>query len=94
VSGWGFLLVIFGVLGGGGLVVASAIIALVQTVQRKRWGWFGVLLGEGILAIVLADVISFYASWALLVIPLTLVVFGIVGPTTPTVKRSSGLTPT
>jgi hypothetical protein len=87
VSGWGFLIVIFGVLGGGGLVVAGGIVALVQTAQRKRWSWFGVLLGEGILLLALSGVISFYAPWAFLIFPLTLVIYGVVGPTTPAVKR-------
>lgn len=67
--------------------MAGGVIALVQTAQRKRWTWFWVLLGEGILALVLAGVIVFYAPWALLVVPLTLVVYGVVSPTTPAVKR-------
>jgi hypothetical protein len=87
VSGLGFLVHVFGVLGGGALVAAGEVIALVQTAQRKRWGWFGLLLGEGILALVLAGVIAFYAPWILLILPLTLVVYGVVGSAAPAVKR-------
>lgn len=87
VSLLGFLLVIVGELGGGALVVAGGIVALIQTAQQKRWRWFGILLGEGILLLVLASVISFYAPWAFLILPLTLVVYGVVGPMTPSVKQ-------
>jgi hypothetical protein len=87
ISGLGLLVYIVGVFGGGTLIIAGVVMALIQTGQRKRWTWFGVLLGEGILGLVLASVIVFYAPWALLVVPLTLVVYGIVGPTTPAVKR-------
>jgi hypothetical protein len=86
-SGWGFLIYILGVLGGGALVLASGVIALVQTAQRKRWSWFGVLLGEGILLLGLSGVIGIYAPWAVLILPLTLVIYGVVGPTTPAHKR-------
>jgi hypothetical protein len=88
ISGLGLLVYLVGVFGGGTLVLAGAVMALIQRGQRKRWAWFGVLLGEGILFLVLAGVIVFYASWALLVLPLTLVAYGVIGPTTtPAVKR-------
>jgi hypothetical protein len=87
-SGWGFLILILGFLGGGGLLFAGWIIALVQTAQIKRWGWFGVLLGEPALTLVLSGVISFYFPWAFLLVPLTLVVYGVVGPTTPAIETT------
>ena len=87
-SGWGFLVLILGFLGGGGLLFAGWIIALVQTTQNKRWGWFGVLLGEPALTLVLSGVISFYFPWAFLLVPLTLVAYGVVGPTTPAIKKT------
>ena len=87
-SGWGFLILILGFLGGGGLLFAGWIIALVQTAQIKRWGWFGVLLGEPALTLVLSGVISFYLPWAFLLVPLTLVAYGVVGPTTPALKQT------
>jgi hypothetical protein len=85
ISGLGLLVYLVGVFGGGTLVIAGVVMALIQTGQRKRWRWFGVLLGVGILALVLASVIAFYAPWAFLVVPLTLVVYGFIGPTTPAV---------
>ena len=60
VSGWGFLILILGILGGGGLVLAGWIVALVHTAQLKRWGWFGGMLGEGIALFALSGVIGFY----------------------------------
>jgi hypothetical protein len=82
ISGWGFLIAILGYLGGGGLVLAGWIVALVQTAQIKRWGWFGVLF-----VLLLASVIGFYVPWAFLALPLTLVAYGMVGPTTPALKH-------
>ena len=87
-SGWGFLILILGFLGGGGLLFAGWIITLIQTTQNKRWGWFGVLLGEPALTLVLSGVISFYFPWAFLLVPLTLVAYGVVGPTTPAIKTT------
>jgi hypothetical protein len=87
ISGWGLLVYIVGVFGGGTLVIAAAVMALIQTGQRRRWAWFGVILTEGILALVLAGVIVFYAPWALLVVSLTLVIYGVIGPDTPIVKH-------
>jgi hypothetical protein len=54
----------------------------------KRWGWFGILLGEPALTLVLSGVISFYFPWAFLLVPLTLVAYGVVGPTTPAIKST------
>jgi hypothetical protein len=86
VSGWGFLIGLLGLFGGGGLIVAGWVIALVETAQIKRWGWFGGMLGEGIALVVLSSVISFYAPWAFLILPLTLMLYGFIGPSTPTSK--------
>lgn len=88
VSGWGFLILILGYLGGGGLVIAGWIVALVQTAQLKRWGWFGGMLGEGIALFVLFGLISFYVPWVILIFPLALLVYGFVGPSTPVVKAT------
>jgi hypothetical protein len=87
ISGLGLLVYLVGVFGGGTLVIAGVVMALIQTGQRRRWAWFVVLLAEGILALVLAGVIAFYAPWALLIVPATLVLYGIIGPSTPATKR-------
>lgn len=86
VSGWGFLIHILGYLGGGGLVLAGWVVALVQTAQLKRWRWFGGMLGEGIALVVLSSLISFYAPWVILILPMTLLDYGFVGPSTPAIK--------
>jgi hypothetical protein len=83
----GLLVYILGICGGVPLVLATLVLALIQTAQGKRWSWFGVLLGEGILTVLLAGVIGFNFPWAFLIGPLTLVVYGVVGPTIPAVKR-------
>lgn len=83
VSGWGFLILLLGYVGGGGLVVAAYVIALVQTARIKWWGWFWGMLGEGIALVVLAGLISFYAPWVFLSLPLTLLIYGVVGPNAP-----------
>jgi hypothetical protein len=88
ISGWGFLIALLGYLGGGGLVLAGWIVALVQTAQSKRWGWFGVLLAEAVLSVVLSGVISFYFPLAFLALPLTLVAYGVVGPIMPAIKKT------
>ena len=88
VSGWGFLILILGILGGGGLVLAGWIVALVGTALLKRWGWFGGMLGEGIALFVLSGVIGFYVPWVILIVPLTLLVYSFVGPSTPAVKAT------
>jgi hypothetical protein len=71
-----------------GLLVAAWIVALIQTARIKRWGWFGGMLGEVIVLFVLAGVISFYAPWVVLIFPLTLVIYGFIGPSTPAVKAT------
>jgi len=88
VSGLGFLILILGYLGGGGLLVAGWIVALIHTAQLKRWRWFGGMLGEGIALLVLASLISFYVPWVILIFPLTLLVYGFVGPSAPAVKAT------
>ena len=88
VSGWGFLILILGILGGGGLVFAGWIVALVGMAQLKRWGWFGGMLGEGIALFALSGVIGFYVPWVILIVPLTLLVYSFVGPSTPVVKAT------
>lgn len=84
----GFLILLLGILGGGGLVLAAGIIALVQTARIKRWGWFGGMLGEGVALLLLAGIIAFYAPWVVLSVPLTLVIYGVVGPSTPAVQAT------
>ena len=86
VSGWGFLILLLGYLVGGGLLFAAYIVALVQTAQIKRWVWFGGMLGEGIALFVLAGLISFYAPWVFLILPVTLLIYGVVGPNAPASK--------
>ena|SRR5258708_79468 len=88
VSGWGLLISILGYLGSGVLLFASWAFALAQTALSKRWGWFGVLLGEGIALLVLGGIIGFYAPWAFLIVPLTLVLYSVVGLSTPAVKTA------
>jgi hypothetical protein len=83
----GLLVYVLGICGGVPLALAALVLALIQTGQRKRWPWFGVLLGAGILTLVLSGVITIYAPWAFLIFPLTLVTYGVMGPTTPAVKR-------
>jgi hypothetical protein len=78
----GILVYILGLCGGGALLLTAWILALVQTAQRKRWGWFGVLLAEAILTVVSAGLIGFYFPWAFLILPLTVAIYGFVGPTT------------
>jgi hypothetical protein len=80
ISGWGFLILLLGYLVGGGLLFAAYVVALVHTAQSKRWGWFGGMLGEGIALVVLAGLISFYAPWVFLILPATLLIYGVVGP--------------
>jgi len=46
------------------------------------------MLGEGIALFVLSSLISFYASWVILIFPLTLLVYGFVGPSTHAVKAT------
>jgi hypothetical protein len=46
------------------------------------------MLGEGIALFLLAGVISFYAPWAVLIFPLTLVIYAVVGPSTPAGKAT------
>jgi hypothetical protein len=82
----GFLILLLGILGGGGLVLAAWLVALVQMARIKRWGWFGGMLGEGIALFLLAGIIAFYALWVVLIVPLTLVIYEVVGPSTPAVK--------
>jgi hypothetical protein len=86
VSGWGFLILVLGYLVGGGLLFVAYVVALVQTARIKRWGWFGGMLGEGIALLVLASLISFYAPWVFLILPVTLVIYGVVGPNAPASK--------
>jgi hypothetical protein len=88
VSGLGFLILILGYAGGGGLLLTAGVFALVQTARNKRWGWFGAMLGEGIVLFVLAGLVSFYAPWVFLILPLTLVIYGFIGPSTPAVKSA------
>ncbi len=88
VSGWGFLILILGYLIGGGLLFAAYIVALVQTAQIKRWVWFGGMLGEGIALVVMAGLISFYAPWVFLILPVTLLIYGVVGPNAPVSKMA------
>jgi hypothetical protein len=86
VSGWGFLILVLGYLVGGGLLFAAYVVALVQTARIKRWGWFGGMLGEGIALLVLASLISFYAPWVFLILPVTLLIYGVLGPNAPVSK--------
>jgi hypothetical protein len=79
VSGWGFLIGILGYLSSGVLLFAGSTVALAQTALSQQWGWFGVLLGEGIVLLVLAGILGFYAPWVFLIVPLTLVLYGVVG---------------
>ena len=83
VSGWGFLILLLGYLVGGGLLFAAYGVALVQTARIKQWVWFGGMLGEGIAMFVLAGLISFYAPWVFLILPMTLLIYGVVGPNAP-----------
>jgi hypothetical protein len=46
------------------------------------------MLGEVIALLVLAGVISFYAPWVVLILPLTLVIYSFIGPSTPVVKAT------
>jgi hypothetical protein len=46
------------------------------------------MLGEGIVLFVLAGLVSFYAPWVFLILPLTLVIYGFIGPSTPAVKSA------
>jgi hypothetical protein len=59
-----------------------------ELAQSKRWGWFGILLAEAVLSVVLAGVIAFYVPEAFLILPLTLIAYGMVGPTTPALRHS------
>jgi hypothetical protein len=83
----GLLIYVVGVIGGIALSLVALVSALVQTAQWQRWGWFGVLLGEAILTLLLVGLIAFFAPWAFLLCPLTLVVYGFAGPTTPAATR-------
>lgn len=83
VSGWGFLILVVGYLVGGGLLFAAYVVALVQTARTKQWVWFWGMLGEGVVLVVLASLISFYAPWVFLILPVTLLIYGVVGPNAP-----------
>lgn len=83
VSGWGFLILVVGYLVGGGLLFAAYVVALVQTARTKQWVWFWGMLGEGVILVVLASLISFYAPWVFLILPVTLLIYGVVGPNAP-----------
>lgn len=82
----GLLVYALGICGSIPLVGAALVMALVQTAHLKRWRWFGVLLGLGVLTMLLSSVISFYAPWAFLICPLSLVIYGILGPRTARVN--------
>ncbi|MGH2505004.1 MAG: hypothetical protein ACRDID_21035, partial [Ktedonobacterales bacterium] len=89
----GILVYVLGICGGIPLVGAALVMALVQTAQVKRWRWFGVLLGLGALTLLLSGVISTYAPWAFLICPLSLVVYGILGPRTAHVTSAKSVRP-
>ena len=48
------------------------------------WG----MLGEGIALLVLAGLISFYVPWVFLILPATLLIYGVVGPKAPVSKMA------